>query len=174
MEALVPGVAEEFRAISERLGNLYQSNPGAWKRLYDNTRPLFKVGCDFGEALEALQEAREVLDVDAEREAMDKARGIWAVMETYAQDENQETASEDAPTASEYASILARVRTPIASEDADLVQFGRDALRIILEREHGVERIRSAWNDGHAREGFLELAQIARERGLHDRTGDET
>lgn len=107
VEALVPGVADEFCAVSERLGQLYDTDREKWQRVYDATRPLFKAGCDFGEALEALQEAREVLDVDAERNAMAKARGIWAVMETYAQDEREGTTTPDASHAS---TTLRRVR----------------------------------------------------------------
>jgi len=63
VEALVPGVAEEFCAVSERLGRLYDTDREQWQRVYDATRSLFKAGCDFGEALEALQEACHEGDV---------------------------------------------------------------------------------------------------------------
>lgn len=88
VEAFVPGVAEEFRAVSKRLGELYSSNPNEWKRAWVATRPLFKVGCAFGEAIDKLEDVRIAGEgLDAERTALDEARGVFAVIETLAADE---------------------------------------------------------------------------------------
>ncbi len=88
VEAFVPDVAEEFRAVSERLGELFSSDPDEWVVAWVATRPLFKAGCAFGEAIEKLEDARlEGQGLDAERAALTEARGVFAVIETLAADE---------------------------------------------------------------------------------------
>lgn len=91
VEAFVPGVVEEFSAVSERLGILYSSNPDEWQKAWVATRPLFKAGCAFGEAIEKLEDVRiEGEGLDAEREAMDEARRVFEAIETLARDESSQ------------------------------------------------------------------------------------
>lgn len=85
VEALVPDVCEEFRAVSKRLGRLHGSNPIGYAKAWNATRALFKAGCAFGDALERLEEA--ATDED-KRAAHAEARGVWAVVACFAGDES--------------------------------------------------------------------------------------
>lgn len=88
VEAFVPGVVEEFRAVSERLGELYSSDPDGWQRAWIATCPLFKAGCGFGEAIDKLEDVRiDGEGLDAERFVMKEARRMFEVIETLAADE---------------------------------------------------------------------------------------
>ena len=85
VEALYPQFVEEFRLISKRLGALYNAKdePGRLAD-YRHAPLLFRLGCDFGEAVE------KVCDADASMEdrtdAMGKARGLWFALATLGPD----------------------------------------------------------------------------------------
>lgn len=90
VEAFVPGVVEEFRAVSERLGELHSSNPDEWQKAWEATCVLFKAGCAFGDAIEKLEDARiEGEGLDAERAAMAEARGVFVVIEYLAKEDGK-------------------------------------------------------------------------------------
>jgi len=82
--AFAPGSCEGFRAISRTLGKLHREDRAAWTVAYAQVPPLFRLGCDFGDAVEI------ILDADAEpearTEAMSRARALWFAIATLAGD----------------------------------------------------------------------------------------
>lgn len=82
--AFAPDVCEEFRAISKLLGKLHRSNPIGWAKTYQGAPLLFRLGCDFGEAVETVNEDES--EPEARIEAMNKARALWFAIATLAPD----------------------------------------------------------------------------------------
>lgn len=88
VEAIVPELVPEFAAISARLAAAYdREDDSRRRRLYAKTTPaLFRLGCTFGDFMEAIQDAREAGNNQAERDAMDQLRGVWACIVAFADD----------------------------------------------------------------------------------------
>jgi len=88
VEAVLPELVPEYAAISKRLGAAYnREDDSLRKRLYSKTTPaMFKLGCSFGDALEAMSTARHQGDVQGEEDALNTARGVWACILAFSED----------------------------------------------------------------------------------------
>lgn len=82
--ALAPHLCEEFRAISKRLGDLNRVDKDAQAVAYRAAPLMFRLGCDFGDAVEAMDQ--EDMDSPEVQGALNLARGVWFVIATLAED----------------------------------------------------------------------------------------
>jgi hypothetical protein len=82
--ALAPDSCEEFRAISKTLGKLWSEDREAHAKAYEAAPLLFRLGCDFSEAVETMDD--EDMDEDEVLDALQKARMVWFKIATAAKD----------------------------------------------------------------------------------------
>ena len=82
--AFAPDLCEGFRAISKTLGKLHRSDPIGWDKTYQGAPMLFRLGCDFGEAVEIMNE--DEATPGQRTEAMARARALWFAIATLAGD----------------------------------------------------------------------------------------
>ncbi len=78
VSAYAPERCEEFRQITRDLSIAYDLGTTAHANAYVRTPALFQAGCDFGEAVEKMREAREEDDHDGLTTGMVEARTAWA------------------------------------------------------------------------------------------------
>lgn len=76
--AYAPERCPEFREITRTLSTAYALGPTAHADAYALTPALFQAGCEFGEAVEKMREAREQDDNADLMDGMLDARRAWA------------------------------------------------------------------------------------------------